>query len=47
MGHGISIKVMLLMLAFRHVDASLEEAARVGREHLRTLFRVTLPLMIS
>ena len=48
MGHGISIKVMLLTPAFRNMDASLEEAARVGgASNLRTLFKVTLPLMIS
>jgi iron(III) transport system permease protein len=48
MGHGISIKVMLLTPAFRNMDATLEEAARVGgASHLRTLFKVTLPLMIS
>jgi iron(III) transport system permease protein len=48
MGHGISIKVMLLTPAFRNMDATLEEAARVGGAgNLRTLFKVTLPLMIS
>jgi len=48
MGHGISIKVMLLTPAFRNMDAALEEAARVGgASNLRTLFKVTLPLMIS
>jgi iron(III) transport system permease protein len=48
MGHGISIKVMLLTPAFRNMDATLEEAARVGGAgNLRTLFRVTLPLMIA
>ncbi|MGZ9241308.1 MAG: ABC transporter permease, partial [Candidatus Binatia bacterium] len=48
MGHGISIKVMLLTPAFRNMDSTLEEAARVGgASHLRTLFKVTLPLMIS
>jgi len=48
MGHGISIKVMLLTPAFRNMDASFEEAARVGGAgNLRTLFKVTLPLMIS
>ena len=48
MAHGISIKVMLLTPAFRNMDASLEEAARVGGAgNLRTLFKVTLPLMIS
>ena len=48
MGHGIAIKVMLLTPAFRNMDATLEEAARVGgASNLRTLFKVTLPLMIS
>ena len=48
MGHGISIKVMLMTPAFRNMDSTLEEAARVGgASNLRTLFRVTLPLMIS
>jgi iron(III) transport system permease protein len=48
MGHGISIKVMLLTPAFRNMDSTLEEAARVGgASHLRTLFKVTLPLMIA
>ena len=48
MGHGISIKVMLLTPAFRNMDATLEEAARVGGAgNLRTVFKVTLPLMIS
>jgi iron(III) transport system permease protein len=48
MGHGISIKVMLLTPAFRNMDATLEEAARVGGAgNLRTLFKVTLPLMVA
>ncbi|HYY24167.1 MAG TPA: ABC transporter permease subunit, partial [Candidatus Udaeobacter sp.] len=48
MGHGIAIKVMLLTPAFRNMDATFEEAARVGgASNLRTLFKVTLPLMIS
>jgi iron(III) transport system permease protein len=48
MGHGISIKVMLLTPAFRNMDSTLEEAARVGgATNLGTLFKVTLPLMIS
>ena len=48
MGHGIALKVMLLTPAFRNMDATLEEAARVGgASNLRTLFKVTLPLMIS
>jgi iron(III) transport system permease protein len=34
--------------AFRNMDSALEEAARVGgASNLRTLFKVTLPLMIS
>ena len=48
MGHGIAIKVMLLTPAFRNMDASLEEAARVGgASNLRTMVRVTIPLMVS
>ena len=48
MGHGISIKVMLMTPALRNMDSTLEEAARVGgASNLRTLFKVTLPLMIS
>jgi iron(III) transport system permease protein len=48
MGHGISIKVMLMTPAFRNMDSTLEEAARVGgASNLRTLFKVTLPLMVS
>jgi iron(III) transport system permease protein len=48
MGHGIAIKVMLLTPAFRNMDAALEEAARVGgASNFLTLFKVTLPLMIS
>jgi len=48
MGHGISVKVMLMTPAFRNMDATLEEAARVGgASNLRTLFRITLPLMVS
>jgi iron(III) transport system permease protein len=48
MGHGVSIKVMLLTPAFRNMDSTLEEAARVGgASNLRTLFKVTLPLMIT
>src|ERR1051325_7433488 len=48
MGHGIAIKVMLMTPAFRNMDSTLEEAARVGgASNLRTLFKVTLPLMVS
>lgn len=48
MANGISVKVMLMTPAFRNMDASMEEAARVsGASTLATMFRVTLPLMIS
>ncbi len=48
MANGISLKVMLLTPAFRNMDATLEEAARVsGASNLFTMLRVTLPLMIS
>ena len=47
-GNGIALKVMLLTPAFRNMDAALEEAARVGgASSLRTMMRVTIPLMIS
>jgi iron(III) transport system permease protein len=48
MGDGIAVKVMLLTPAFRNMDASMEEAARVsGASDLRTMLRVTFPLMAS
>lgn len=48
MGNGIALKVMLLTPAFRNMDVSLEEAARVGgSSSVRTMFRITLPLMIA
>ncbi len=48
MATGISIKVMLLTPAFRNMDSAMEEAARVGgATNLRTMLRVTLPLMVS
>ena len=48
MTNGISIKVMLMTPALRNMDAGLEEAARVsGASNIRTMLRVTLPLMIS
>jgi iron(III) transport system permease protein len=48
MGHGIAIKVMLLTPAFRNMDAALEEAGRAsGAGNLRTMIKITLPLMIS
>ena len=47
-GSGISLKVMLLTPAFRNMDAAMEEAARVGGAgNVRTLLRVTIPMMIS
>jgi iron(III) transport system permease protein len=48
MGNGIALKVMLLTPAFRNMDAALEEAARVGgASNLRTMLRITVPMMIS
>ncbi len=48
MANGISVKVMLLTPAFRNMDAALEEAGRVsGANPLRTMMRVTLPLMVA
>jgi iron(III) transport system permease protein len=48
MGNGIALKVMLLTPAFRNMDVSLEEAARIGgSSSIRTMLRVTLPLMIA
>ncbi|HZA52869.1 MAG TPA: ABC transporter permease subunit [Candidatus Udaeobacter sp.] len=48
MANGIALKVMLLTPAFRNMDANMEEAARVsGASDLRTMLRVTLPLMAS
>ena len=47
MGGTISGKVMLLTPAFRNMNVALEEAARVaGASNIRTLTRVTLPVMI-
>ena len=48
MGNGIALKVMLLTPAFRNMDSALEEAARVGgASNLRTMIKVTIPLMIA
>lgn len=48
MGDGIAFKVILLTPAFRNMDGALEEASRVsGQSSLRTMLRVTLPVMIS
>ena len=47
MGGTISGKVMLLTPAFRNMNVALEEAARVsGASNIKTLMRVTLPVMI-
>jgi len=44
---SIAVKVMLLTPAFRNLDGSLEEAARViGAGRLRTLIYVIVPLML-
>lgn len=41
---GISTKVMMIAVAFRNMDASLEEAGRVsGAGALKTLFRIVVP----
>ena len=48
MGNAIALKVMLLTPAFRNMDSALEEAGRVsGASNVRTMLRVTVPLMIS
>ena len=48
MGDGIAYKVMLFTPAFRNMDRALEEAGRVsGASSLSTMFRVTIPVMIS
>ncbi len=48
MGNGIALKVMLLTPAFRNMDSALEEAARVGgASNIRTMIKVTVPLMIA
>lgn len=48
MANGISLKVMLLTPAFRNMDASLEEAGKIsGASNIRTMIRITLPLMVA
>jgi iron(III) transport system permease protein len=45
--NAIAVKVMLLTPAFRNMDASLEEAARVsGANRLGTLTRIVIPIML-
>ena len=47
MGNGIAGAVMLLVPAFRNMDAALEEAGRTsGASAAGTMFRVTLPVML-
>ncbi len=47
MGNTISGAVMLLTPAFRNMDSTLEEAARLsGATKLITMIRITLPVMI-
>ena len=47
MANTISLKVMLLTPAFRNMNVLLEEAARVsGATNIRTMMRVTLPVMV-
>lgn len=47
MSSQISQGVMLLTPAFRNMDAALEEAGRMsGASTMRTMFRITLPLMM-
>ena len=48
MADGIAYKVILLTPAFRNMDRTLEEAARVsGASDFRTMLRITLPVMAS
>jgi iron(III) transport system permease protein len=48
MGDGLAFKVILLTPAFRNMDGALEEASRIsGASNLRTMLRVTLPVMAS
>ena len=47
-GGASSSMVMILTPVFRNMDAALEEAARVaGAGRLRTMMRVTIPVMVS
>ncbi len=45
--NAVSLKVILLMSAFRNMDSALEEASlTVGANDLKTALRVTLPVML-
>ena len=47
-GDNLAFKIILLTAAFRNMDGALEQAARVsGSSNLRTMLRVTLPVMIA
>ena len=47
-GGGVSTTVMILTPMFRNMDAAMEEAARIsGASAIRTMMRVTIPIMIS
>ena len=47
-GGASATSVMILTPIFRNMDAALEEAARMaGASNLRTMMRVTLPIMVS
>ena len=48
MGDGLAFKIILLTPAFRNMDGAMEEAARIsGASNLRTMLRVTLPVMAA
>ena len=48
MGDGIAYKVMLFTPAFRNMDQSMEEAARIsGASSISTMIRITVPVMIA
>jgi iron(III) transport system permease protein len=45
--YGLSVKVMLLTPAFRNLDGSIEEAARMsGASTAQSLWRIVIPIMI-
>jgi iron(III) transport system permease protein len=47
-GEALAFKVILLTAAFRNMDGAMEEASRVsGASNVRTMMRVTVPVMIS
>lgn len=47
MAFSVSVRFMMFTPAFRNMDAALEESARMsGSNNLRTLIRITFPLLI-